>query len=393
VGRRSAGRWYNPANLPAAPTQPPAGLRRILVVVGVNFLVLLAIEGLASGIAAVRLERGRLRPTVERPHTRYDPELGWVSIPNVSSPAMFGPGSVFRTNSQGFRNEAAFPAAVQPGRVRVVCSGDSFTLGYGVSNPEAWCNHLSAIDPRREPVNMGQVGYGMDQAYLWYRRDGTAIAHDVQLFAFITVDIDRMREARFLTAAKPVLVVEGGRLVTKNVPVPQRSWVGASLASVVRVASSLRTIQLLQSWLPQRAAVPPRATGPDDPLRPVVAALFRSLRDLHRERGSVLVLVYLPMRSDYADNPETGAWRTFVREEAARQDILVVDLVDDLRKVPSTVVDDYFISSGDPSFSSGAGHYSVRGNDFIARSLYDRLMSYDAIAERVHRAGAQSAVR
>ena len=28
---------------------------------------------------------------------------------------------------------------------------------------------------------MGQGGYGIDQAYLWYKRDGTKLDHDVQI--------------------------------------------------------------------------------------------------------------------------------------------------------------------------------------------------------------------
>jgi hypothetical protein len=59
---------------------------------------------------------------------------------------------------------------------------------------------------------MGQGGYGVDQAYLWYKRDGTKIEHNIQLFAFIESDFDRMRSAAFLGYSKPRLTVTGGQL-------------------------------------------------------------------------------------------------------------------------------------------------------------------------------------
>src|SRR5262249_22686948 len=140
----------------------------------------------------------QLASNAERVHTQYDPELGWVNVPNVFIPSLYGPGVSLRTNAQGFRNDEPVASSIPPGRVRIVCSGDSFTLGYGVSNAQAWCNRLATIDRRIEAINMGQGGYGADQAYLWYRRDGLKIDQDVQIFAFITDDFARMRRPVFL---------------------------------------------------------------------------------------------------------------------------------------------------------------------------------------------------
>jgi hypothetical protein len=373
-------------------TTPPQTRRaRLLTVLLINVLVLLALEGLASTITVVRLGIERMRPLGERINTRYDPELGWVSVPNLAVPDLYGPGAFLRTNAQGFRNSDRIAAAIPPGRVRVVCSGDSFTLGYGVSNDQAWCNRLAALDARIESVNMGQGGYGLDQAYLWYRRDGVAIAHDVQIFAFITVDFGRMRDASFLGYPKPVLAVEGGRLVTRNVPVPERSALRATLREMVRTAATFRTVQLLQSWLPPPASSRASSDDAADPMRPVVASVFQSLSDLHRQRGSVLALVYLPMRPDYAEN-QADAWRRFVREQAERDQVAFIDLVDDLRTVPPKEIDGYFIKPGDSPYGRGAGHYSVQGNDFIARALYRRLIAIEAVAARLDRAAGVSAL-
>ena len=49
-----------------------------------------------------------------------------------------------------------------PGKTRIICSGDSFTLGFGVDNEHTWPQQLAARNANLETVNMGQGGYGAD---------------------------------------------------------------------------------------------------------------------------------------------------------------------------------------------------------------------------------------
>ncbi len=93
---------------------------------------------------------------------------------------------------------------LRPAR-RLVCSGDSFTFGYGVGDEATWCALLATIPPGIETVNMGQGGYGLDQAYLWYRRDGLHLGHQVHVMALITRDFERMASDRFVGYGKPLL--------------------------------------------------------------------------------------------------------------------------------------------------------------------------------------------
>ena len=68
----------------------------------------------------------------ERIHTRYDAELGWVNVPGLSLPDFYGPAKNLTINDQGFRGARSVTKRVPPQKLRIVCSGDSFTLGYGV---------------------------------------------------------------------------------------------------------------------------------------------------------------------------------------------------------------------------------------------------------------------
>jgi hypothetical protein len=367
-------------------------IKRIARVGIVIAMLLCLVEGLASFIAVVTTADGRGRRVVEQRHTKYDPDLGWVSLPNLDIPDMYGPDVRLRTNAQGFRNDAPVPVQTPSDRLRIVCSGGSFTLGAGVSNGEAWCNRLATLDEGLDTVNMGQGGYGLDQAYLWYRRDGTKIKHDIQILAVVTDDFARMRSTTSLGYPKPVLALEDGQLQVRNVPVPQRSELSTQMRSMAGALSSLRTVELFQSWFRRGrpAADAAAEQGTADPERPVVAAILRALRGLHQANGTLLVLVYLPTRTDYDDRRSDG-WRTFLRNEAARDDIPLIDLVDAVRSVPGTDIGSFFIQPGALTYAPAEGHYTVRGNEFIARRLHERLFALETVVSRIRARISQAA--
>ena len=77
---------------------------------------------------------------------------------------MYGPNVYLRTNSQAFRNNADFSATAPEPKARIICSGEFFTFGYGVDIDSTWCQLLASRNNRLEMVNMGQGGYGVDQA-------------------------------------------------------------------------------------------------------------------------------------------------------------------------------------------------------------------------------------
>ena len=176
--------------------RPSSSVRRTAALVFYNIaatvVLLLALEGMANVYYAFH-DAFAERPLTERLFTQYDRELGWVSLPNIYIPNVFGPGKYLRTNSQRFRSDTDFTPTVPPGKTRIICSGDSFTFGYGVDNDHAWPQSLAAVAPNIQAVNMGQGGYGADQAYLWYKRDGAALDHDIQILAVITPDLFRMQ--------------------------------------------------------------------------------------------------------------------------------------------------------------------------------------------------------
>ncbi len=339
----------------------------------INLAVLVLLFALIEGAASLLVTaRAVFREwgIDEQRHAEHDELLGWVNRPNVNLPDMYGQGISLRTNSQRFRNDRDFALAVPAGRTRVICSGDSYTLAYGVANEAAWCERLVSLDPRLETVNMGQGGYGMDQAYLWYMRDGVKLDHDIHLFAFITYDFERMRSDRFMGYGKPLLGVRNDSLIVTNYPVPRTSafahwWVlNAPRLEELRSVRLLRALFRLDRTRPDTKLVGPERERISD----LAARIFANLERANRAKGSQLVLVYMPTAVDYhGNNPpadDTDAWRGFVRTEATRLGVPFIDLVEELRRLPR--------AEGERLWAEN-GHFTPEGNDYAATLIRKRL--------------------
>jgi hypothetical protein len=343
-----------------------------------------ALEGGSSLILLADTLLRNPTPTFhERLHTRYDPELGWVGRSNVFAPDLYGPGVYLRTNAQGFRNNRDIPREAPPDRLRAICSGDSFTLGYGVDNDHAWCRLLEAMDPRLETVNMGQGGYGVGQSYLWYARDGAPLEHAVHVFALITGDFYRMRSAVFVGHGKPVLAIEEGTLVAHNVPVPRRTARFPFLIRRLRIATSeLRASQLLKRVREKLGPNSPPDGGVrfDEPTWQVASKVFASLAEMSRERGAALVVVHLPTGDDYTGD-ESDPWRERLRDEAEHEGFTYVDLIPEFRDLSLRRVSSLLIPKGSP----GTGHYNEEGHRWVADHLRQRLSEVPFVRERLRR--------
>ncbi len=347
-------------------------LRTGAVFLAITGVLLLLIEGLSGALFVAHTAWELAQPLDERVHTQYDAELGWVSVPAFSRSGMYGEGADFSIDPMGFRANPLPAPGGAPGRLRVVCSGDSFTFGVGVGDAETWCHRLTTLDSRIETVNMGQIGYGVDQAFLWYRRDAAKVPHDVQVLAFVMADFDRMRYPSFMSYGKPVLALEGDALAVRHTPVPPRSAAAVKLQRIGWALTQSRTAQVLRFVWPASPGSSPRP-APEQvaDLRPVVARLLEALWELHEQQHTTLVLAFLPTRADYdrdaagpgggrfATSPAAGlpwsiSWRISVR-------------------FPGDEVDSLFIAPDASPYALATGHYSPRGHDLVAKGVYRAL--------------------
>jgi hypothetical protein len=355
-------------------------MRRYFLLVTKNIvifgLILVVVEGFASYTLTIR-DIIATYPLAERRHTKYDPDLGWVNEANVNIVDMYGPGVYLRTNSEGFRNNHDFETAVPDGKYRIICSGDSFTLGYGVDNDHTWCQMLASLDPRLETLNMGQGGYGVDQMYLWYKRDGAKFEHQVHLLAFITADFERMQSNMFAKYGKPVIDIENGTLVVKNVPVPRLyglSWLTYNAFSILR---HLRTVEFVMR-VGRKLRFAPDNTRPMEKKRnertqEVLRKIFEDLKRLNEEHSSRLVLVYLPTPYELkGDGPQE--WTKFMEKESRDLGIPLINVLSTFRSLlPQSHALSMFIPEGQLNYPFAAGHLNDQGNEFVAEVIYQGL--------------------
>jgi len=347
-------------------------------------LVLVVVEGLASYALTFR---GIMTTyfLAERQHTKYDSVLGWVNEKNVDIRDMYGPGVYLRTNSQGFRNNHDFETAVPEGKYRIVCSGDSFTLGYGVDNDHTWCHLLGTFDPRLETLNMGQGGYGVDQMYLWYKRDGAKFEHQVHLLAFITDDFERMQSDTFLQYyGKPLIDIENGKLVVKNVPVPRwpykHSWLTENALPNLRRLHTVELLERVGSRLRFADTRSPTASEKEriERVKNVLVKIFEDLKRFNAEPSNKLVLVYFP--TPYELQGGSQEWIKFIEKESQDLGIPLINVLSTFRSLPPSQALSMLIPEGQLNYPYAAGHLNDEGNKFVAEVIYQELKNDPAIS-------------
>jgi hypothetical protein len=361
-------------------------LKKLCLAATAVVLFLLLLEGLCSSVSgAYQLLSPRDHGTLSGPAIQYDEQLGWVTIPNFYQKNYFAPGIGLRTNSVGFRANGELTTHVPQNRLRVVCSGDSFTFGEGVGDDHTWCAHLEALDARFQTVNLAESGYGVDQMYLRYKLQGKALDHNIHIFAFIIEDFRRMQLASYIGYGKPVLRLRDGELTTENVPVPRQSSALPWLERKRVQLQEFRSVELLSSLL-KRALPPadPFSDGPTDQQAQIIDKMLVNLQAIEKQRNSAFVLVCLPTTvHDHEQSGPAPAWRAWIRAESAKRNIAFLDLVDDFHKLPVTMQDGMFIWPGSVHyFAEAPGHYNDEGNEWVAKELYTRLIGLPEVVRK-----------
>jgi hypothetical protein len=115
---------------------------------------------------------------------KYSPELGWTIKEN-------GMSTLFKSNSQGIRANREYRLSPPKNVVRISTFGDSFTHGDEVENKHTWQEKLNHFDSNLEVLNFGVNGYGLDQTFLRYQKDGIKFNSHIVLIGFLSENILR----------------------------------------------------------------------------------------------------------------------------------------------------------------------------------------------------------
>jgi len=222
----------------------------------------------------------------------YSAMLGWAVRPGIHDAIVFGNKSL-NTNSKGIRGNLEYDYKRQPGRLRIMTLGDSFTFGDEISDDETYSTDLAAILPNTEVLNLGVSGYGHDQMLLYLQEEGIKYRPDVVILGYVSLDADRNLRS-FNAFAKPKFELSHGQLRLTGVPVPTAAEV------LAREPYQLKCLDL---------AVMLRETvrvilGNKKSAHEISSAIFDELVKTVRNNGAVPVFVYMPVLHQIIDPRE-----------------------------------------------------------------------------------------
>jgi hypothetical protein len=329
-----------------------------------------------------QLVEARLSKASDSGYMVPDPELGWTVVRD-------GMAELYESNSQGVRarRDRVYGAQPPPGKTRIVTLGDSFTHGDGVRNAETWQAQLEQMRSDLEVLNLGVPAYGTDQAFLRWRRAGSALRGDIVLLGIWPENVCRnLNVVRYYLnpsggyLSKPRFVLEDGGLTLANVPVvsgeafarilsdpagtallrwefwydereTRPRWYDRS--TFARILATLHTLYL-------RREIRQRLYSGEDPVGNLTTtAIARRFAEEVRASGATPLVLLIPMRDLLKQYPDENS----------------LPLVRSLRAGGIDVLD------LGPAFAARAregglealflpdGHFSPRGNEFLAQKL------------------------
>jgi len=391
---------------------------------GVLFLLLLALtEGLARLVGAVlgpavgldiRPPKTLWAQQTEQLGVLLDDTTGLVVLDSLLG-WRYRPGYATETqhmNSGGHHAQREYAEVRPAGRRRIAAFGDSFVYATEVSTPDSWSSQLEALRaPSLEVLNYGVGGYGTDQAFLYFLRDGMRFSPEVVLIGFAPVNLSRIENVyrRFLSTqdlplVKPRFVrSESGALALLANPLPTRAdwerlratpgvarelgrhdaWYDPlryeNLAYEWSAAVRLATAVGLRVW--RRYLWPGRLQDGEafrsaSPAFALQRAVLEAFADSVRRRGPQPVLLFLPSKPDV--QAIVGGGRPSyapLRDSLARS-----------ARAPILDLAEAFAAEGggatvDAWFAPG-GHYSPAGNSVVARWLSRQPLIVGTALER-----------
>lgn len=376
----------------------------------INVLLALLVSLL---IALLVFEGGlRLFPAF-RPSTsvnEFDAELGWSKKANTNVSRSTGEFSIdFDINASGLRDDDVTYEPAE-GMFRVLCLGDSFTLGYTVDREHLFVDHLERYwgsqQRRVDVVNAGTEGYSTDQAVRWFQTEGKKYKPDVVLLFPYENDIYWNGQERYQRYPKPRFDVNGD-LETGTLEDPgPKGWqssfaLGNFLAKVVRplVAKQDPSLGKFQPtgtdvWVMNEFA--PLFKNEPDFVADCKARTIGALKALKADCddvGAKLIVAPIPSES-CIDDEEKERFRKlgvaglpddhwspdrpvdFFLSAAASLDLATIDARPQLKEAQK---------AGDKLYFQEEWHFTPAGNEAFARVLVDRL-DEEAIFPESHKA-------
>lgn len=308
----------------------------------------------------------------------YDPVLGWVLKPGLAA-AQDRRESSFTTGEFGVRMNRAGIRPVPRGAILAV--GDSFAAGSEVGDADSWPASLER--QLGEPVvNAATGAWASDQIVL--RAEGLIanLAPKTIVVSFLDQDVLRAEFSVYGGGSKPYFLVEEGRLVPKNHPVPKFGEDVANASRGIGLTLAVLGYSHLMDWTMTRLGVDwwlqvqPYLKAPNDPAQ-VSCLLLERLKRETAARGIRLIFILQWGGNEISQWDSRPAYAVNVLTCAAQSNIQTIDTWDPLRAVfaqgPDKLKALYVMHQDNTLY----GHMSAKGNRFVADLIATALKSTD----------------
>lgn len=376
--------------------QTPSTRKKVAFAVVGSILGLCIVEGFAAGTAICFdlwtqwSDRSRVVTLREETHCQYDEEMGWVNRPGTAVTDFYGPGLNMTINNNGLRGLRDFNPESK--HYRVICLGDSFTLGYGVDDHQTIPYQLEQqLVEGTQVANMGQGGYSIGQSWLWLKRVGPGLKPNLVVCIFIPEDFRRLAITRTANGySTPQFDAVDGRVEVSNVPVPPKLNVGTFLPGQVRFLNTVKKHSSLAQGIERFGSAAQSEDENDEEILFCGLMVLKSIAQECHKMNSRLAVVLTPTLAD-ANDPTLGArYRTcsnILGAFLAREQIPFMDLLPHFKSRQTGAV----------FLEEAFHHYNTDGNqlvaDKVAKWLPEVLPEFRAVTASGDQAGQQEECR
>lgn len=150
---------------------------------------------------------------------QFNATLGWSLKPfSHGFSARTGSKIEYRINSKGLRDKETSYGKPK-NTFRIVLLGNSRTFGYGIPIDKHFSTLLEGCFKRVEVINMGVVGFGIDQELLYLRSEGFRYEPDLVIAYVAHYGHHRHMHTQCFGMKKPRFLLVKGELLLTNSPV------------------------------------------------------------------------------------------------------------------------------------------------------------------------------
>ena len=303
---------------------------------------------------------------------QFDPEIGWVYVPNQSTIQQFLPGyPEIPLYSDSIGSRVGAPGLQHyPSAPTVIFVGGSFTYGYGLPYKETFPGKIESMPGfPYQVVNLGVEAYGTDQALLLLKRHFSKFNTKLVVYTFISNHIERninydrrmlFRHARFV-GTKPLFGLSDERtLYLRKKPRKYEELTEFRIWSFVQFAWT--------RWGPRPSIEDIGYVGEsfttDKQFHQAVdltQSFILEMNEFVKSRGAEFILLYWNYGGESHENQESS--QGIVWSMLEEMDVEVIDIS---RNAPSDWGWKAYTIPGDV-------HPNAKANAFVAQLLFEEL--------------------